>query len=440
MSPSPLNAGERKYDPSTLVFPPFGHTLGFHKAREIHLKIFLGSDHSFERPTGISAVKLKSKDNPKKSGDDDELTIFGLNSKRGQIMYNSSMLSASTYGERGSGPGEFLEPIDIVADTEGHVFVADTGNNRVVHLIYNSKKNFLEPVGNVQLPSRISQLKAPSGVDVDYSGNLYIADRDNNRIICTDYSGNVKSEISEIQQGKSLLLPTAIAVTDKNDKWLYYKRSFLFVIDANGQRLFKLSPSGQQLAEITAEDIPFKNATFRDIAVDFYTNVYVTDTRNCCVYKFDRKLNFITKFGRCGNKDKELISPWGISIWKRFGQVFITESVGAQYFWIGVDFKEDVEVFETSEYKDKKISKIRVPLTEPAYLTLKIENSNKEVVWDRFKNEKCNRFENIIPWERVDNESKPVPPGIYTLTVEARATYSSKKYFSIQTIKSIEIK
>ena len=108
----------------------------------------------------------------------------------------------------------------------------------------------------------------------------------------------------------------------------------------------------------------------------------------------------------------------------------------ANYYTLSILSGSDIAI----EYKDKKISKIRVPLTEPAYLTLKIENSNKEVVWDRFKNEKCNRFENIIPWERVDNEGKPVPPGIYTLTVEARATYSSKKYFSIQTIKSIEIK
>jgi hypothetical protein len=33
------------------------------------------------------------------------------------------------------------------------------------------------------------------------------------------------------------------------------------------------------------------------------------------------------------------VEPRGIAIWKRFGQVFIAEKKGAQYFWIGTDLK-----------------------------------------------------------------------------------------------------
>jgi hypothetical protein len=436
--PFSLHGKDKEYDPTTLVFPPFKHTLGFHKAKEIHLKIFLGHERSFDRPTGIAAVKLKSRDDPNKKSDDDELTIYGLNSGKGEIIYNTSMYSAAVYGKKGSGKGEFLAPRDIAADTEGNVFVADTGNDRIVHLIHDTKKNALEEVAVLPTIFEDIPLHDPSGVTLDCTGTLYIADRRNDRIVCTDYGGKLKQVLGKIQPEHSLRSPVAIAVTDERERWSFYKKDYLFVIDSDGQRLLKLSHMGRLIAARWAKDLPCKKAKFVDVALDFYSNVYVTDSDNCCIYKFDRNLDFVTTFGRCGTKDKEFVKPWGITIWKRFGQLFVTEEKGAQYYWIGVDFKE-VSVFESRYPDGTTYTKINVHLTEPAFLTVRIENEKKEIVWDEFKDEKCNRFQNIIPWKRTDGTGKAVPPGTYTIIVEARATYSSKKYFSIQTTRTVTI-
>ena len=434
----PCAAKENRYDPTTLVFPPFGHTMGFHKVREMHLKIFLGSERSFDRPTGISAVKLTSKDDPKKSGDDDELTIFGLNSGKGEIIYNTSKLSAAVYGKRGSGQGEFLDPLAIAADPDGHVFVADTGNDRIVHLEYDGRANHLEEVDVLPATFLGLPLSAPSGIEMDCSGRLYTADRDNDRIVCTDYRGKLFLVIDELQSGKKLRKPGAIAVTDKQDRWLYYKRSFLFAVDSDGHRIVKLTPEGKLAAEIASDAIPGRNACFKDIAVDYYSNIYVTDMENGCIYKFDRKLNFITRFGRSGKKDKEFDKPWGVTIWKRFGQVFVSERKSAQYYWIGVDFG-NVEILEATTRGGMEITKFSISITEPANLSVRIENTRGELLWDRFRNEKCRRTLNIIPWERVDNDGKLLPPGEYLVSIEARATYSSKKYFSIRKERTITI-
>ena len=48
--------------------------------------------------------------------DDDELTVFGLNSGEGEIIYNTSLYEVKIYGERGTGEGQFLDPLGIDAE------------------------------------------------------------------------------------------------------------------------------------------------------------------------------------------------------------------------------------------------------------------------------------------------------------------------------------
>jgi hypothetical protein len=74
--------------------------------------------------------------------------------------------------------------------------------------------------------------------------------------------------------------------------------------------------------------------------VDYYHNVYVTDRDSHCILKYDRMLEYIAPFGTKGRDDNQFIEPRGIAIWKRFGQVFIAEKGGAQYYWVGNGLKK----------------------------------------------------------------------------------------------------
>ena len=75
---------------------------------------------------------------------------------------------------------------------------------------------------------------------------------------------------------------------------------------------------------------------FYFVALDYYANVYCSD-RSGRMHKFDRDLRYLLSIGHPGRDDFELDEPRGIGLYRRFGQIFVSEREGAQYFWIGTD-------------------------------------------------------------------------------------------------------
>ena len=71
--------------------------------------------------------------------------------------------------------------------------------------------------------------------------------------------------------------------------------------------------------------------------MDFYENVWVTDSVRCQIHKFDRNLRLLASYGGPGEGDGLFLRPAGIAIYRNFGQVFVGEGQGAHYFWIGTD-------------------------------------------------------------------------------------------------------
>lgn len=71
-----------------------------------------------------------------------------------------------TWGKKGSAPGDLSEPHSIAIDAQGRVFVADRGDNNRVQ-IFDADGNFV---------AEWKHLGRPSGVYVDGTDNLYVAD------------------------------------------------------------------------------------------------------------------------------------------------------------------------------------------------------------------------------------------------------------------------
>ena len=90
------------------------------------------------------------------------------------------------------GPGSLRQPWSVAVAADGTVFVADTGNNRVVEYapwpgmhaaairVYG-QPDFYSAVSHA-VPSP-QTLNAPTGIAVDMSFNLYVADRGANRVV-----------------------------------------------------------------------------------------------------------------------------------------------------------------------------------------------------------------------------------------------------------------
>jgi DNA-binding beta-propeller fold protein YncE len=84
----------------------------------------------------------------------------------------------TAWGDPGSGAGEFADPFGVAIDLIGHVYVTDTGNNRVQK--FTSDGNYLGQWGGSG--SGPGQFEAPRGIVVDAAGFVYVTDGGNNRI------------------------------------------------------------------------------------------------------------------------------------------------------------------------------------------------------------------------------------------------------------------
>jgi len=399
---------------STLVFPTFQHTWGIRRASSIHLFMFVGLRTRFDDPQGLAAVRLRSWDDPGTEDDDDELVVYGVNSGQNNIIWNTSMTSVGVFGD-----DLLREPGGIAADEDGHVWVADTGNHRVVHLFNPGKRLIYQ--GTIGVPgSRPGQFRYPSDLALDSQGRLYVADRGNSRIQVFDADGKL---LRLIEAG--LEEPERIAVIDDGEAWSYYRDTFLCVTDHGGRRLVQLSSEGDLLAVADDEQTTCEKAYYGYQAIDYYGNVWVTDRENHCLHKFDRRLNYIVSFGRAGDGDGEFRSPRGLAIWRRFGQVFVAEERGAQYYWIGVD------LLDAGIEPDPSGSGfvIHFFLTERAFVTAEVLDRGEGLVGVLVSNRQQSSGRHEIRWDGLRPGGGSLPPGGYTVRITAEPTYSSYHYF-----------
>ncbi len=133
-------------------------------------------------------------------------------------------------GASGAGPGEFDHPDAVTVAASGDIYVADTYNNRIVEL---------SPAGAVlaQWGSRGTadgRLHSPTGIALDAAGNVYVVDSENNRIEVFDSSGHFLQKWGERGIGPGeFSQPTAIAVDCNGD---------VYVADTNNNRVERFDP------------------------------------------------------------------------------------------------------------------------------------------------------------------------------------------------------
>jgi hypothetical protein len=408
----------------TLVPPPWKHTLGLNRVGQTHLDIYSGYRKRFSAPQGVVAVKLHFNDEEGR-GDDDELTVYGVNSGTGEILYNKSMVSLGFFGRETNDQRVFVEAVGITADAMGHVFVADRGTNRII-LLHNNEQNQLGFVAAVDLVDSGRALRAPTDVALDGT-RVFITDTGNNRIVETDLQGRY---VAQITGDGGLSQPYGIDVIT-TDQWNFFGSRFIAVTDSSHQRLSMLSLDGTSIRSISYSEVSGSQGGFYFAAIDYYSNIYVTDQAGGCVYKFDRFLNYLTRIG-CGRGSKDdLDEPRGITIYRRFGQVFVAERAGASYLWVGTDV-QNLRCTASRE-GDMVGLNIRFVLTERSTVTVRLESADGELVKTIADNALMHPGSLTRTYRVPANEIPcPIANCKYRLTIQARPTYSSRNYHSVE--------
>lgn len=403
------------YDPSTLTIPPFKHNFGFYRASKYYLQLFLGPGYDYADPQGIAAVKLKEHDDPKTKKDDDELTIFAVNAGKGHIVYNVGLEKVKVYGNT----DVFKEPKGIAATEDGLIAVADFGHRRVVILQYQGGK--IDYAGEIALPGR------PYDVCFDSKNNLFITDFDNSKIYVYAPDGSLLTTFGVAGRSVGeIFQPMGIEVIDAEAPHNHFHDDFVVVSDKYGLRISKFSTAGRFIGSVQNYDIGLADARFLYIAVDYFGSIYVSDDVNDQIHKFDHDLHYIISVGRTGTGKGEFIAPRGLSIWRRYGQIFISEEEGGQYLWIGTDGFV-VGCFPEEFNSQRPGTTLAIYLTQDAKLSIGIHDQLGERVRELVTGLIRSPGEFLIVWDGLDDNGVLVPPGDYEFRITLRSLHGHAK-------------
>lgn len=189
-------------------------------------------------------------------------------------------------------------PYGVAVDPSGNLYFAETGADRVRKvttegIISTVAGNVDFSFPNFHFPDEAPSLWHPSGVAVQASGDIYIADTDNRRIqkvapdgVISTVAGTGNSSVSDIGDGgpataASLWYPSGVALDPQGN---------LYIADTGGHRVRKVTPAGviSTIAGTGEQGFggdggPAERAVlgvFYGVAVDTMRNLYIADTDN----------------------------------------------------------------------------------------------------------------------------------------------------------------
>jgi sugar lactone lactonase YvrE len=153
------------------------------------------------------------------------------------------------------------KPFGLALDKDNNLYIADRGNNRIRKIDSSGLISTVAGDGGFYFigdngPAYRASIAGPTGVTVDGKGNIFIADRSNNRIRMVDRQGMIRTIMgtgqqdyngdSELARETNLHLPFGVAL-DKNGD--------LLVVDRSHYRIRKLIMKGSKVTTVAGNGV-----------------------------------------------------------------------------------------------------------------------------------------------------------------------------------------
>ena len=242
----------------------------------------------------------------------------------------------------------------MAVDGSGNLYIADRGHHRIRKIDSTGKISTVAGTGEDSFggdggPAVHGQLSSPFGVAVDGSGNLYIADRDNHRIRKVDSTGTITTVAGTGEHGFSgdggaaveaqLASPTGVTVDGSGN---------LYIADRDNHRIRKVDSTGTITTVAgTGEDsfggdegpaVRGHLSSPFGVGVDGSGNLYIADWGNHRIRKIDSTGTITTvagtgEYARVGEShgdggpavQAQLNSPTGVAV-DGAGNVYIVDA------------------------------------------------------------------------------------------------------------------
>jgi DNA-binding beta-propeller fold protein YncE len=221
------------------------------------------------------------------------------------VVFDEEAKVSFTFGGKGSGNGLFNAPLGITTDSQGNVYVADSGNRRIQ--IFSHRGQFKSLFAVTSQPDE----KPADPVDLaldEGRKRIYVVDNENHCILVyslTDYK-LLESWGSEGEGMQKLRHPFFIALANDTS---------LLVVDVLNTRVQVWTPQGEAVSSIGTYGVDLGQLYRpKGVCVDKDNNIYVSDSYVGAIQTFNRYGHFKTVLG---NKTGEVMlwkTPVGITI------------------------------------------------------------------------------------------------------------------------------
>ena len=211
--------------------------------------------------------------------------------------YTISKMAGSGALPEGSADGavttaSFNYPSDVAVDSNGNLFVADKGNNKIRKITPAGVVTTLAGSGNqgsADGSGAAASFNSPEGVAVDSGGNIFVADTYNNTIRKITAAGIVSTLAGSAYGSSGSVDGTGSAASFSNPSGVAVDTSGnIFVADTYNYKIRKITPAGVVSTLAGSGSQGSVNGTgtaasfgyFLGVAVDASGNVFVADTAN----------------------------------------------------------------------------------------------------------------------------------------------------------------
>ena len=205
------------------------------------------------------------------------------------------------WGTSGSGNTQFLQPSGVATDGAGFVYVADTGNNRIVK--YTTAGAYVSQWGSAG--SGNGQFSGPFGLTV-VAGKVYVVDTGNARVQVFTTAGAYTTQWGSLGTGNGQFQQPLCVALDASGN--------VYVTDYNLNRVQKFTNTGTYLTQWGTTGTGFMQFSgMAGISIDAFGGVSITDSGNDRIEVFSTGGIYTTMYGGPGTGNGQFSYPLGIA-------------------------------------------------------------------------------------------------------------------------------